>query len=107
MAIKRNKKDYGFNEACIPVFLRVKDPKTSKWKVLGWFTSIKAGRQKAWSFLDRNRKQYYDQSNYGTDWQIKMARDVENSKWPFGPINDPTYLNAMDDIRFFDQYSKI
>ena len=107
MAIKRNKKDYGFNEMCIPVFLRVKDPKTSKWKVLGWFTSIKAGKQKAWSFLDKDRKQYYDQVNYGTEWEIKPARDVKNPKWPFGKVVDKYYLNAVDDQLFLDQHSRI
>tara|TARA_R110002051_G_scaffold19009_2_gene53835 strand:- start:616 stop:939 length:324 start_codon:yes stop_codon:yes gene_type:complete len=107
MAIKRNRKDYGCNETAVPVFLKIKDPKTRKWKVLGWFSSMKSGKKKAWSFLDKDRKAYYDQTNYGTEWEIKLARDVKNPKWPFGKIVDIPYLNAVDDQLFLDQHSRI
>tara|TARA_Y100000034_G_C6591043_1_gene256761 strand:+ start:54 stop:383 length:330 start_codon:yes stop_codon:yes gene_type:complete len=108
MAIKRNKKDYGWHAKCQPVFLRIIDPKTKKNKILGWFPSKAAAKRKVYSFLDKNNCQYFDSSNHGEAWEMKMARDVKNSKFPFGTkYYDRVYHNAHQLASFLDEYGLV
>jgi len=107
MAIKRNRKDYGFNEKSTPVFVRITDQKTGRNKILGWFPSIANAKRKIYSFLDENNRQIFDSSNYGRAWSMKNAKDVENPLWPFGKQFDPNYYNYCKDNEFYDQHTKI
>ena len=81
MPIKRNRKDYGWNEKCQPAFLRIQDPNTGRNKIIGWFASKAEAKRKAYGFIDENRRQQFDPSNYGRAWSIIPARQVKNSKY--------------------------
>jgi len=107
MAIKRNKKDYGWNENCQPVFLRIMDQKTGRNKILGWFASKAEAKRKVYSFVDEYNHQIFDPSNYGRAWSMISAKDVENSKYPFGKQYDVLYHIAYEDMLFSDQYSLV
>jgi|TARA_Y100000034_G_C6828101_1_gene373549 hypothetical protein len=107
MKLKRNRKDYGNNEMAIPHFLRVRCPKDNRWRILGWFPSIAATKRKAWSYTfklkDGTCWQRYDQSNYGEEWEMKPAREVEDPKWPFGyTCFDPAYQPHYRHQSFLD-----
>lgn len=107
MAIKRNKKDYGYNEKSHPVFLRIMDPKTGRNKILGWFPSKAAAKKKVFNILDANNQQHFTPSNYGRAWSMRPAREVEDSKYPFGYQYDVQYHVAYEDMKFYDRFAKI